>query len=158
MPDALRILEEAKSRGCRVILPADIMVGDSLEPGCKTRVQKLFLGCCTPEDPCIAPGLFGGDIGPETIEHFADAIAAAKTVFWNGPMGKFEVPEYLAVSAAPVARQHSLRGRPLDRACSGDPCRGRVASPRRWQMLRQTEPSRSWAAVTRSRRWSSLAS
>jgi phosphoglycerate kinase len=48
--------------------------------------------------PCT--GCYGLDIGPKTQEAFAAAIAKCKTVFWNGPMGRFEVPGFAAGTKA----------------------------------------------------------
>ena len=130
--DAQLIMQEAEEHNCQVLLPTDVVVGNSLDPGCTTKVQGLFPGCCSAERPCIAPGMFGGDIGPEvgrilracsrlnhpanhfflletlsssifahsqTVERCSDVLASAKTIFMNGPMGKFETPEYLGVRA-----------------------------------------------------------
>lgn len=48
--------------------------------------------------PCLAPaaGFYGVDIGPATAAAYAQAIRGSSTVFWNGPMGKFEVPAFSA--------------------------------------------------------------
>lgn len=48
-------------------------------------------------------GCYGLDIGPQTAAAFTDAILGCKTVFWNGPMGRFEVPRFAAGTHA-VAR------------------------------------------------------
>jgi phosphoglycerate kinase len=48
----------------------------------------------------LPDGWLGLDIGPETRERFGHAIAAAKTIFWNGPMGVFEWPRFAAGTAA----------------------------------------------------------
>jgi phosphoglycerate kinase len=98
--DAVAIAELAEQRGCQLLLPSDVIVGDTLEGGCTTHVERLFLGCCSREKPCIASGLFGGDIGPETCRLFSEALDDCSTIFWNGPMGKFEVGEYLAGTRA----------------------------------------------------------
>lgn len=52
---------------------------------------------------CCYAGCYGLDIGPQTCQAFAAAIAECKTVFWNGPMGRFEVPGFAGGTEA-VAR------------------------------------------------------
>jgi phosphoglycerate kinase len=67
--------------GFEVELPADVVAADGFEPDAESRV------CPYDELPS---GWLGLDIGPETRARFADSIAAARTIFWNGPMGVFE--------------------------------------------------------------------
>jgi hypothetical protein len=56
---------------------------------------------------CWLPaGCFGLDIGPKTAQLFAEAVAGCKTLFWNGPMGRFEVPGFAAGTEA-IARAMS---------------------------------------------------
>ena len=78
-------LEEAKRllklAGPKLVLPVDHLVADGIEATAKAQVVK---GSDIPE------GLYGLDIGPETIKLYGDIIANAGTVVWNGPMGKFE--------------------------------------------------------------------
>ncbi|KXZ56080.1 hypothetical protein GPECTOR_2g962 [Gonium pectorale] len=66
--------------------------------------MPLTRDCCTDENPCIPAGRYGVDIGPESSELFRRELLACRTIFWNGPMGKFEVPEFsrgtLAVAKA----------------------------------------------------------
>lgn len=87
-PDRLEmardILERARSRKIEVLLPTDVVVGDS------------------PDDPeprtvaadHIPSGKKALDVGPATRKAFAEAIGRAKTLFWNGPLGVFEKPPY----------------------------------------------------------------
>jgi phosphoglycerate kinase len=58
--------------------------------------------------PCTA-GFYGVDIGPASAEAFARAVSGSSTVFWNGPMGKFEVPDFSAGTVA-VARAMAAAG------------------------------------------------
>lgn len=74
---AKRLLDLA---GDRLVLPADHLVADTLEPGATTKVVEKD----------IPDGWLGVDIGPKTIELYSTLIRGAKTVLWNGPMGKFE--------------------------------------------------------------------
>jgi len=79
---ALDILREASSLGVRVLLPIDHVTGDT-EKGNPSTCQGA-----------VPPERMGLDIGPETASSFADEIARAKMVLWNGPVGLFEVPPY----------------------------------------------------------------
>jgi phosphoglycerate kinase len=67
--------------GPKLVLPVDHLVADGIEATAKTQIVA---GSEIPE------GLFGLDIGPETIKAYSRVIAEAGTVIWNGPMGKFE--------------------------------------------------------------------
>jgi phosphoglycerate kinase len=79
---AKELLEQA---GTRLILPHDAMVAPGIDKGREARaVQKEQI----PRDMAML------DIGPRTAESYARAIASAKTVLWNGPMGVFETPPF----------------------------------------------------------------
>jgi phosphoglycerate kinase len=67
------------------VLPTDVVAASSFDADAETRV--------TPFDS-LPDGWLGLDIGPETRADFAGRIAAARTVFWNGPMGVFEWPKF----------------------------------------------------------------
>jgi phosphoglycerate kinase len=71
----------------KVSLPVDLVAGE--EFSADTPVQAIA-GVDVPE------GWMGLDIGPSTAERYADAIKDAGTVFWNGPMGAFELPPFAA--------------------------------------------------------------
>jgi phosphoglycerate kinase len=77
---ATRVLETARQRGVDIALPVDVITADSLDSP---------LGRTVPirEIPSDQMGL---DIGPRTVEKFTEAIRAAATIVWNGPMGVFE--------------------------------------------------------------------
>ncbi|MPY84265.1 MAG: phosphoglycerate kinase [Actinophytocola sp.] len=79
-----RLLADA---GDKLVLPADVVAADDLKAPTVTEVLPVGE---------IPDGRMGLDIGPESVRRFADELAAAKTVFWNGPMGVFEVPEFAA--------------------------------------------------------------
>jgi phosphoglycerate kinase len=68
-----------------VVLPTDVVAAAAFEAGAESRV-------CPYED--LPAGWLGLDIGPETQASFAEEIAPAKTIFWNGPMGVFEWPRF----------------------------------------------------------------
>jgi len=73
--------------GGKIALPTDVVVADDLKAPTVTEVVPVGE---------IPDGRMGLDIGPESVRRFADELAGAKTVFWNGPMGVFEVPEFAA--------------------------------------------------------------
>ena len=81
-----RIQSDAAVRKVRLALPVDHVVTDRIAEGAAHEV--LAIG-----DPKIGERI-GVDIGPETIEAYEGAIADAKTVVWNGPMGVFEIPAF----------------------------------------------------------------
>jgi len=82
---AKRILDEASAKGVRVHLPKDFLLGNSVEePGNMEICEGLG----------IPDGKMGLDIGPKTVEEYAQTLKVMKTVFWNGPMGLFEKPPF----------------------------------------------------------------
>jgi phosphoglycerate kinase len=74
-----------------VVLPTDVVAASEFAENAETRV--------TPYDE-LPDGWLGLDIGPETRELFAQHIAEARTIFWNGPMGVFEWPRFAAGTKA----------------------------------------------------------
>ncbi len=88
---AREMLEKAQRIGCKVMLPVDDVVADHFGEDAKGFV---VISTEMPED------MMGMDIGPETRKLYADEIAKAKTVFWNGPMGVFEFDEFAAGTKA----------------------------------------------------------
>jgi len=84
LEDAMAFLNESEMRGKLIFLPDDAVCGTSLkEPAVGVH----------PADQ-IPDSLAGFDIGPETIEKFSDILSEATTIFWNGPVGVFENPQY----------------------------------------------------------------
>ena len=81
--DAARVLEAARAAGRRVLLPTDHVVAQRAEAGAATRVVEA-----------IPDGWLGVDIGPATARAYAAEAARSRTVFWNGPMGVFEIPAF----------------------------------------------------------------
>jgi 3-phosphoglycerate kinase len=82
---ARRILERAQTRGIPIRLPKDHVVAAACEEGAKPQTTD---GRSIPDD------MMGLDIGPRTVEEYSAAILKAKTIFWNGPMGVFEIPAF----------------------------------------------------------------
>ena len=86
IPYANEMLELAKSRGVKLLLPVDNVAADKFDAEANTQVVGTE----------IPDGWMGLDIGPETVKLYSQAIAGAKTVVWNGPMGCFEMAKFAA--------------------------------------------------------------
>jgi phosphoglycerate kinase len=87
--EAKAILADAEAQGKRVLLPDDVLCASSVDAaGARGAMVKASDG--VPKDMAIV------DIGPRTIERYADEIGRAKTIFWNGPLGVFEIPAFAA--------------------------------------------------------------
>jgi phosphoglycerate kinase len=71
----------------KIVLPTDVVVADEISDDAATQVVAA---------DGIPAGSKGLDIGPESVRAFADVLARARTVFWNGPMGVFEVAPFAA--------------------------------------------------------------
>ncbi|MGA0069059.1 MAG: phosphoglycerate kinase [Miltoncostaeaceae bacterium] len=82
---ALRLLDRAGKVNCTLQLPTDILVADRFDAGAELQV--------VPSDE-IPDGWMGVDIGPRTAEAYREVIMGAGTVFWNGPMGAFEIAPF----------------------------------------------------------------
>jgi phosphoglycerate kinase len=82
-------LEEAKrlmaEGGERLVLPVDVVVADAMEEGAESEIVAVDL---------IPSGKMGLDIGPKTVALFEGHISGASTIFWNGPMGVFEIDAF----------------------------------------------------------------
>jgi len=81
--DARRVERAAREAGRELLLPTDHLVAESVAPDAATRVVRR-----------IPPGWVGVDIGPETAAAYAEQARRSRTVFWNGPMGVFEVEAF----------------------------------------------------------------
>jgi len=80
------LIEKARDKGVDLMLPKDVLVASGVDATAGKVVPVEGLG----------EGEMALDIGPATVEAFAARIKAAKTVFWNGPMGLFENPAFAA--------------------------------------------------------------
>lgn len=89
-------LAEAEERGVSIVLPTDVVVAASFSADADNVVTSAD---AIEETPFGASGL-GLDIGPATAAAFAERIRASKTVFWNGPMGVFELAPFAAGTKA----------------------------------------------------------
>jgi phosphoglycerate kinase len=81
---ARNLLQEAKSRNFRLLLPVDHVLAESPD----STATKTTAIDDTPD------GWMGLDIGPKTVAEFAKEISAARTIVWNGPLGMFEKPAF----------------------------------------------------------------
>ncbi|MFD8938399.1 phosphoglycerate kinase [Streptomyces sp. NPDC059578] len=90
VPAVQDYLKRAAERGVEFVLPVDVLTGTSF-PDLKTKAPAHPL---TVAADAIPSGQQGLDIGPKTCELYAAKLADAATIFWNGPMGVFEHPDY----------------------------------------------------------------
>jgi len=81
---ATELLERAKDVGCEMVLPVDTVVAKEFKAGAESKVVSGN----------IEADWQGMDIGPDTRKLFAEKLADAKTIVWNGPMGVFEMPPF----------------------------------------------------------------
>ncbi|MEU2503990.1 phosphoglycerate kinase [Streptomyces sp. NPDC007863] len=90
IPAVLDYLKRAEEKGVEFVLPVDVLVSPSF-PDLKTKAPTNPTTVAADAIPADQEGL---DIGPETRKLYASKLADAATVFWNGPMGVFEHPDY----------------------------------------------------------------
>jgi 3-phosphoglycerate kinase len=88
---AKAIIEKAYNKKVECLLPADHVAVREIKPDAEAVVTQAM---------SIPSDLIGADIGPHTIEFFEEHVAKAKTIFWNGPMGIFEIPAFAGGSLA----------------------------------------------------------
>lgn len=91
IPEAKKIMELAKAQGKELPLPVDVVTARELAVGQKATVHAVE---AVPADEMIL------DIGPQTVELYARALAKAATVVWNGPVGAFETDPFGAGTKA----------------------------------------------------------
>ena len=82
---ALDLSNQAEECGVNLFLPSDHLTAESMQPDAHPQLVTAFP---------IPENLMALDIGPETIKMYSKVIAAAKTIFWNGPMGVFEIDPF----------------------------------------------------------------
>ncbi len=85
IPTVKELLARAKELGVEILLPTDIVVAPEFSADAQPTIVSASM---------IPADQMGLDIGPETASAFAAAIVGCKTVFWNGPMGVFEFPNF----------------------------------------------------------------
>jgi phosphoglycerate kinase len=108
---ARAILERARTAGCTVHLPTDLVVAEALAPG----VQAQVVAEC-PDDLMIL------DAGPDSTAAILSVIDSARTLIWNGPLGAFETPPFdrATNSAALRAADRTAAGKLVSVAGGGD--------------------------------------
>ena len=98
LESAKALLNFAKSSGKKFLLPKDHVVAEKFDASAPAKVVNTV---------CIPAGWIGMDIGPATRTQYAQEIAGAKTIVWNGPMGVFEMSQFaegtLAIARAVAA-------------------------------------------------------
>jgi phosphoglycerate kinase len=111
--EARRLLDLARERQCRVILPEDAVVAAELKPSAPPHATAIDR---VPADMMIL------DIGPRTVATLATALEQARTLVWNGPLGAFEMPPFDAgtTAVAKKAAELTRRGKLLSVAGGGD--------------------------------------
>merc|ERR1739838_1105802 len=82
------IMEKAKTKGVEIILPTDFIISSKFGEDGEIKSSTKAEG--------IPDGFMGLDCGPESKKLNADAVAASKTIIWNGPMGVFEMASFEA--------------------------------------------------------------
>jgi len=92
LDDARRVEEAARKAGRKLLLPTDHVVVEKLTPDAPSEIVTS-----------VPDGKMGVDVGPATAAAYAAEVAAAKTIFWNGPMGVFEMDAFAKGTEA-VAR------------------------------------------------------
>jgi phosphoglycerate kinase len=84
---ARKALDKAESSGCELLLPVDLVIADRFDAGAERREIDSVE---------VPDGWMGLDVGPRTVELYGERVKSAGTVFWNGPMGAFEMEPFAA--------------------------------------------------------------
>ncbi|MBB4659188.1 phosphoglycerate kinase [Parvularcula dongshanensis] len=102
---AKEILAKAGGEGCEIILPKDVVVASEFKANVETAVRAA---------DAVKPGEMILDLGPDSVDAYAEALEGCKTLVWNGPLGAFETPPFhtatveLAKYAAKLTKGGSL--------------------------------------------------
>ena len=99
--NASRIIDRARTKRVRLMLPTDAVISPQIHHRAKTTTVPIGE---VPKDQMVV------DIGPQTLGAYTEHLAKAKTVFWNGPMGVFEMPQ-MADGTNAMARYLARRAR-----------------------------------------------
>ena len=110
---AREIMDEARTGGCRILLPSDVVVARAFRADAPHETLPVT-GC--PADAMIL------DAGPDSVAAIAAAFRDAKTLIWNGPLGAFEIPPFDAATnaAARIAAELTRAGQLTSVAGGGD--------------------------------------
>ena len=111
--DARRIMAEASGAGCGIVLPTDVVVTRQFREGAESTAVPV---ADVPDDGMIL------DLGPETCARIEAALAASRTLVWNGPLGAFEIAPFdrATTGCARAAARLTEQGRLLSVAGGGD--------------------------------------
>ena len=111
--EARRIMATAEASGCAIVLPADAMVTREFREGAESTVVPVA------EVPANGMIL---DLGPETVARIEAALAASRTLVWNGPLGAFEIAPFdrATTASARAAARLTQAGALLSVAGGGD--------------------------------------
>jgi phosphoglycerate kinase len=93
------ILAKAADKGCTILLPSDVVVAREFKAGAENETVAA--------DACPADAMIL-DAGPATVAAVSDALAASKTLIWNGPMGAFEIAPFDAATNAAASKAAEL--------------------------------------------------
>jgi phosphoglycerate kinase len=88
---ALKILDEAKAKGCEIVLPIDLVVSEKFAANPPTLTVPAS---------AVPADMMALDVGPATVEAFIKRLPEIKTIIWNGPLGAFEIPPFDASTNA----------------------------------------------------------
>jgi len=88
---ALKILAEAKAKGCEIVLPIDLVVSEKFAANPPTLTVPAS---------AVPAGMMALDVGPATVDAFIKRLSEIKTIIWNGPLGAFEIPPFDAATNA----------------------------------------------------------
>lgn len=80
-----KLMKQAEAKGVKFVLPSDVIMADEFKEDANTKISKV-----TEMDA----DMMGLDIGPESLEVFAEEIGKCNTIVFNGPMGVFEMPAF----------------------------------------------------------------
>ena len=110
---ARKVMDQAKARGCALILPGDVVVAKEFRANAPHKTVPVSE---------IGADEMALDVGPKTIAAFKEKLALAKTLVWNGPLGAFETAPFDAgtVAAARAVADATKRGKLLSVAGGGD--------------------------------------
>lgn len=85
VPTAKDIMAKAAASGCTIILPRDVVTATAFEANAATEVRAA---------DGVQPGEMILDLGPDSVDAYAEALERCKTLIWNGPLGAFETPPF----------------------------------------------------------------
>ena len=110
---AREIMAMAKTKGCELLLPMDVVVAEKMEAGAASRTCGM--DAIGPLDRIL-------DAGPRTAERLISVMQSAKTLIWNGPLGVFEIAPFdgATVAAAKAAAALAKSGKLIAVAGGGD--------------------------------------